>query len=245
MDYRLFSSTFILIFLAELGDKTQLAAMARVAGSTGGKWTIFLGASSALVVSTLVAVVLGTGIRKLGLSEDLIRGVAGALFVIMGGLLLFEAIGARRAKVEAPPVPGVLARIALKAAVEFEHAAALDYRRLAEQAREPLVKGLFLALAADEEGHLTRVRAAAAVHGDVRLGEGYPERLPGVTAVTAGDPEASSALASAIAHEVATAEFYEALAADTGIPALKGVFDQLAAEERSHAARLQAVAQTV
>ena len=59
MDPKLFLTVFGTVFLAELGDKTQLAALTRTAAADGSKWTVFFAASAALVVSTLVAVLIG------------------------------------------------------------------------------------------------------------------------------------------------------------------------------------------
>ncbi|NDY43663.1 TMEM165/GDT1 family protein, partial [Dissulfurirhabdus thermomarina] len=58
MDPKLFLTTFTAVFLAELGDKTQLATVGFAAGS-GARWTVFAAASSALVLSTLVGVLVG------------------------------------------------------------------------------------------------------------------------------------------------------------------------------------------
>ena len=89
MDWSLFFSTFVLIFLAELGDKTQLAAMARAATNGHGKWTVFFGASLALVVSTLLAVFFGSLLARF-VPPHIIKIAAGVLFIVCGGLLLFR-----------------------------------------------------------------------------------------------------------------------------------------------------------
>ena len=89
--WKMFGSTFILIFLAELGDKTQLAAMARAADGPSGssaKWIVFLAASSALVLSTLIAVFLGGALKALIPDERYIKIAAGALFVVFGAWIL-------------------------------------------------------------------------------------------------------------------------------------------------------------
>ena len=75
---------FGLIFLAELGDKTQLAVLAMA--TQRGPLAVFLGASLALIVSTAIAVALGT-LAKGYLPEGtlrLVRYAAGALFIAFG-----------------------------------------------------------------------------------------------------------------------------------------------------------------
>ena len=101
MNLKLFLSTFLLIFLAELGDKTQLAAMARAATSDGGKWIVFSAAASALVFSTLIAVLVG-GVLSRYVPERVIKALAGTLFVAIGLLFLYRAVvpaGARAARI--------------------------------------------------------------------------------------------------------------------------------------------------
>ena len=82
-----FLAAFGLIFLAELGDKTQLAAIA-MASETGKPWQVFLGAASALIVLTFVAVFLGAGLAKI-VPTHIIQRVAGVLFVVFGVLIFF------------------------------------------------------------------------------------------------------------------------------------------------------------
>ncbi len=80
-------ATFGLIFLAELGDKTQLAAIT-IASETGRPWLVFLGASLAMVTVTLLAVFLGAGVARL-VPPVVIHKSAGVLFIIFGVLFFF------------------------------------------------------------------------------------------------------------------------------------------------------------
>ena len=86
MNWKIFVSTFLLIFLAELGDKTQLAVMLQSA--VHGRSTVFIAASLALVLSTLLGVFLGGVLSRL-VSERVIHGVGGALFIVFGIVMLY------------------------------------------------------------------------------------------------------------------------------------------------------------
>ena len=97
MDWKLFASTFVAIFVAELGDKTQLATLSLSAGSTS-RWVVFAGAALALVATSAIAVVAGEAITRVVPAAWLRRG-AGVVFILLGALYLF----AREAPREAPP----------------------------------------------------------------------------------------------------------------------------------------------
>ena len=88
MDWRVFLSAFGLIFLAELGDKTQLAAIAMTARSQS-PLAVFLGAMAALGLVTLIGVGVGGTIIRL-IPEDYIRIGSGALFVLLGISILLS-----------------------------------------------------------------------------------------------------------------------------------------------------------
>jgi Ca2+/H+ antiporter, TMEM165/GDT1 family len=81
MDWRLFFSPFFAIFLAEMGDKTQLATMSLAAGSS--RWIVFAASASALVATSLVAVLVGEGLSRL-VPQIWIKRAAGALFIVLG-----------------------------------------------------------------------------------------------------------------------------------------------------------------
>jgi rubrerythrin len=242
MNWKLYLSTFALIFLAELGDKTQLAAMARAAAGEGAKWTVFAGASSALVLSTLIAVLAGTALTRV-VPEHYIKIAAGVLFVVFGSLILVGVLRKGDPVAEAGR-PKLLFPAVMKLAAEFEEASCADYKRLASEAKDPAFQALMESLAQEEAKHLEQVRHAKRVHGAVVLKESPAEALP-ERAALAHDVAASDRpiLQHVLEHEEATAKFYAELARVTHVPALKAVFAALAEEERSHLARIQSFAE--
>lgn len=87
MDWKLFASTFAAIFLAELGDKTQLATLSLASG--GSRWMVFAGAALALVTTTALAVLAGEAVSRV-IPPIWIRRGAGALFLVLGLAFLFS-----------------------------------------------------------------------------------------------------------------------------------------------------------
>src|SRR5436190_11904547 len=63
MDWKTLASTFGAIFVAELGDKTQLAALSMSAGSRA-KWAVFAGSALALITTSAIAVLAGSGVTR-------------------------------------------------------------------------------------------------------------------------------------------------------------------------------------
>jgi putative Ca2+/H+ antiporter (TMEM165/GDT1 family) len=88
MDWRVLASTFGLIFLAELGDKTQLAAIA-LAAESKSPLAVFGGAVLALALVTLIGVAIGGTLTRL-IPAYLIRRGAGALFILVGAIMLIS-----------------------------------------------------------------------------------------------------------------------------------------------------------
>ena len=86
MDVKTLITTFSLIFLAELGDKTQFAALCLSAESKS-RLAVFMGASLALVSSALLAVLLGAFLARC-FPLHLVRTVGGILFIVMGVIML-------------------------------------------------------------------------------------------------------------------------------------------------------------
>ena len=88
MSWNLFATTFVAIFLAELGDKTQIATFA-MAGSSSSRWVVFAAASTALVASSAVAVLAGAAIGRY-VPAIWIKRAAGVLFIVLGCVFLLS-----------------------------------------------------------------------------------------------------------------------------------------------------------
>jgi len=86
MDFRVLITTFGVIFLAEMGDKTQLAAMT-MAAQTKKPWAVFIGASVALAAVSALGVIVGSLIGDYVPLEWVKRGAAVA-FILIGILML-------------------------------------------------------------------------------------------------------------------------------------------------------------
>lgn len=87
-----FSSTFITIFLAELGDKTQLSTLLMSAESQA-PGVVFLGAATALITTSLLGVILGRWIAS-RLAPKTVEIAAGVSLLFISGMLLLDIIAA-------------------------------------------------------------------------------------------------------------------------------------------------------
>jgi len=86
MDWRVMLTTFGVIFLAEMGDKTQIAAMT-MAAEKKRPWEVFIAASLALAAVSAIGVVVGSTLSHL-LPLEWIKRAAGAAFIVIGVLVL-------------------------------------------------------------------------------------------------------------------------------------------------------------
>jgi putative Ca2+/H+ antiporter (TMEM165/GDT1 family) len=83
MDLRLFATVFVSIFIAELGDKTQLATVLYAAEPENPKATVFAASALALVMSSAIGVLVGSFISG-HLSARLLSWIAGLGFIAIG-----------------------------------------------------------------------------------------------------------------------------------------------------------------
>lgn len=90
MDIKLFATIFVTVFLAELGDKTQLATMLFAADGQVSKWTVFAGAALALVAASAIGVVAG-GLISNVMSPKQLQLLAGTGFIAVGLWTLVRA----------------------------------------------------------------------------------------------------------------------------------------------------------
>jgi len=88
MDWKLVATTFGILFLAELGDKTQLAVFT-LSAQHKSPGTVFLGASLALILVTLLGAYFG-GLVTAYIPPKTVHIGAGALFVVLGVSLLWQ-----------------------------------------------------------------------------------------------------------------------------------------------------------
>ena len=90
MDWKIFGTAFVTLFLAEMGDKTQLAVISMTAGSSA--WiAVFLGASLALITVTLLGVLLG-GVLTQYVPTEWLQRIAAVAFIAIGALMLWEKL---------------------------------------------------------------------------------------------------------------------------------------------------------
>ena len=90
MDYKILLTVFATVFIAELGDKTQLATMLFAADKEVSKWTVFIGASLALIATSAIGVVAGDVISDY-VSAKHLQYIAAAGFIVIGIWTLIKA----------------------------------------------------------------------------------------------------------------------------------------------------------
>jgi len=89
MDLTLLISTFLTVFLAELGDKTQLATVA-LSGTSDRPLAVFLGSASALVLASLLGAMAGGSVASV-VPTELLQLIASVGFLIIGTRLLLQS----------------------------------------------------------------------------------------------------------------------------------------------------------
>ena len=90
MDLKILSTVFTSVFIAELGDKTQLATMLFASDKDTSKLTVFLGASLALILTSAIGVAAGSVVSQY-VSEKTLQYVAGVGFIGIGIWTLVKA----------------------------------------------------------------------------------------------------------------------------------------------------------
>ena len=90
MELKVFFTVFAAMFIAELGDKNQLAPMLFKADKEISKWTVFLGAAAALIVATAVGIIAGALLSEF-INEKYLNYLAGSGFIPIGVFTLLRA----------------------------------------------------------------------------------------------------------------------------------------------------------
>ncbi len=90
MDLKVFATVFVTVFIAELGDKTQLATLLFAADREVSKWTVFAASAAALVLAAGLGVLVGSLLSN-HINEKLLAYLAGAGFILIGAWTIYSA----------------------------------------------------------------------------------------------------------------------------------------------------------
>ena len=90
MELKVFLGIFSAVFIAELGDKTQLAILLFASDKEVSKLTVFAAASGALVVASAIGILAGS-LLSAYITEKVLSYVAGIGFMLIGGYTLYQA----------------------------------------------------------------------------------------------------------------------------------------------------------
>ncbi len=89
MDWSVFSATFVTIFVAEIGDKTQFAALA-AASQTKSTYSVLFATILALALAAVLGVLGGTVLGKF-IDPSKMKLISGSAFILMGSWILFKS----------------------------------------------------------------------------------------------------------------------------------------------------------
>lgn len=90
MDWKIFLTIFASVFIAELGDKTQLATMLFAADKSVSKYTVFFAACAALIVASALGVLAGSVLSEY-INEKYLHYIAGIGFIVIGIFTIYRA----------------------------------------------------------------------------------------------------------------------------------------------------------
>jgi putative Ca2+/H+ antiporter (TMEM165/GDT1 family) len=89
MKWSLILTVFTTVFLAELGDKTQLATLMFSANANANRWNVFIGSALALVLASAIGVLAGALIMRF-IDPKTLKIVAGTSFIVIGLWTIFQ-----------------------------------------------------------------------------------------------------------------------------------------------------------
>jgi putative Ca2+/H+ antiporter (TMEM165/GDT1 family) len=84
--WKIFLTSFGIMFLAEIGDKTQLAVIS-LAARYRSPWIVFAGAAGAMIAATAIGTAIGSFLPSL-IGENTVRFISGGMFILFGLLIL-------------------------------------------------------------------------------------------------------------------------------------------------------------
>lgn len=248
MNWQLFFSTFVLVFLAEMGDKTQMTVLCQTA-TTSSKWTIFIAGALALTAATAIGVLAGSILRRYIPDVRWIRCIGGTLFLIFGCLMLVDVFQSRRSAaarknpIEAKIAPGWLGHSIVQQTEILERFSFSDYGSLAQTSLDPVEKDVLKQLEKEEQWHHEAMLCAMAqgVEKDIPFTEKMASLLPKPAEIILLACRAKNPIKQAISNELAMAHYYRVLADQVTEKRLQDTFAGLSVAEENHAKRLEAL----
>lgn len=245
VNWQLFFSTFVLVFLAEMGDKTQMTVLCQTA-TTSSKWTVFAAGALALTAATAIGVLAGSVLRRYVPDVRWIRCAGGTLFLIFGALMLVQVFQSRRAEAAKNPVEKKIAEEWLGHSIIqqteiLERFSFSDYASLAVTSLDPEEKDVFTQLEKEEQWHHESMLCAMAsgIEKDIPFTQKMAARLPKPSEVISMACRAKDSISQAISNEYAMAHYYRVLSENVTEKRLRETFDGLAVAEENHARRLE------
>ena len=91
MDFKVFLTVFTAIFIAELGDKTQIATLLFATDKNASKLSIFFGSSMALILTSAIGVIIGSALSHY-FNEKVMTVLSGIVFVLLGALTIWKGL---------------------------------------------------------------------------------------------------------------------------------------------------------
>ena len=89
MEFKILFTVFLAVFVAELGDKTQIATMLFAADKDVSKMVVFIGSSLALICASGLAVIFGSLLSE-HINPKYMSILAGIGFILIGGWTLYR-----------------------------------------------------------------------------------------------------------------------------------------------------------
>lgn len=93
LDWRLFFSVLGIVFISEMGDKTQITTLLLAGAKPHYVFWVALGSAMALICTSFLEVLIGSKIIARYMKPHVIKLLSGVSFIVLGGLLLFGVIG--------------------------------------------------------------------------------------------------------------------------------------------------------
>ncbi|WP_321494052.1 TMEM165/GDT1 family protein [uncultured Desulfobacter sp.] len=238
MDLKLIISTFVLIFLAELGDKTQLTALAASAGCNK-PLSVLLGASLALVFSSVLAIAIGSLIGG-NFPIKYVKLTAGILFIVFGILYIKDAFVPEKTKAkQLAASANFLEESAIRAAKAFEQQELNMLQSARRLIREPGCLSVIDDIILEDKDHLKSLSRINDTD-EILTEEEKTRFAPMVEEYVYRDKD-FLLFQDLYDRQLVMADFYRLMSGKSKLEPVKQAFTILYQEERSHSVKIRSL----